>query len=89
MTTRQETLVAVAVQGDRNFTRITSPAELNDATLDKLAQVVARKAPGRVYQLVRILNRKQWEKGDTLFTWHVGEGFEHSEGWWVRAGEGE
>ena len=82
-----QTMVALVVRGERNDTRITTPTELNDSSLDKLARVVAHKTPGRVYYLVRIHNRKLWEKGETLFTWHVGEGFAHHEGWWVREEE--
>jgi hypothetical protein len=77
-------LVAVVVSGDRNDTRITYPTELTQSGLDWLAQVVAEKDPSRIYNVVAITKRRRgFAKGDVLYQWHVGEGFEHHEGWWI------
>lgn len=79
-------LVAVVVQGEQNDTRITYPQELNQAALDGLARLVAKKDPTRIYYVVAMTKRRRgFAKGDVLYVWHVGEGFEHHEGWWIDA----
>jgi len=81
---RAKTMVAVAVAGGKNLTRITSLRPLTDETLASFARTVAKKAPGRSYHVVEFSERgAQRKKGDPLYTWHVGEGFEHGDGWWT------
>lgn len=83
------TLVAVTVRGDKNETRLTFPAQLTDAVLDSLADIVKRKDPSRSYYVTTMFKRRRgFAKGDALYEWHVGDGFSHAEGWWIRMGEG-
>lgn len=78
------TEVAVVVAGDKNLTRITGLRPLNDATLASFAKVVARRDPGRLYYILEFSSRgMQRKKGDPLYVWHVGDGFEHTDGWWT------
>lgn len=82
--------VVVTVQGARNTSRLTFPALLNDANLTKLAQEVARKAPGRVYEVVEVrATARTFVKLRTLYRWHVGDGFAHKDGWWVTVDDDE
>ncbi len=77
-------MIAVAVAGDKNLTRITNIRLLCDGTMDQFAKIVARKQPGRSYYLVEVSERgAQRKKGDPLYVWHVIEGFEHASGWWI------
>lgn len=79
-------MVAVAVAGDRNLTRISGSQPLSDRTLASFARTVAGKAPGKLYYVVEVSERgRQRKKGDPLYVWHVGEGFHHAEGWWTDA----
>lgn len=81
------TMVAIAVAGDRNLTRITGLRQLSDATLDSFARAVAGKEPGRLYYVVECSERgRQRKKGDPLYVWHVGDGFRHANGWWTEVG---
>jgi hypothetical protein len=78
------TMVAVAVDGDRNLTRITGIRPLCDATLESFAKAVARRTPDRNYYVVEFSERgTQRKKGDPLYFWHVGDGFYHAAGWWT------
>jgi carotenoid cleavage dioxygenase-like enzyme len=46
--------------------------------------VVARKRSGRFYYVVECSpNGMQRKRGEPLYVWHVGDGFEHSDGWWT------
>lgn len=84
-------LVAVVVErtGSSQATRITSSAgcELNEGTLAAFAEVVRGKAPDGTYSVVELkpsaTGRQRPRIGFTCYKWHVGEGFEHKEGWWV------
>lgn len=78
-------LVAAFIVGEQNVTRITTAGPLNDATLDRLARYVATGKPWRTYYVMLVEDRL-WKKRrghDPLYVWHVGEGFEHADGWWV------
>jgi hypothetical protein len=79
--------VALTVRGDRNETRLTFPTVLDDGALERLAEIVRRKDPARVYYLVEMRGPRHIQKGDTLYVWHVGDGFAHEDGWWVDAME--
>lgn len=53
--------------------------------LDAWAFKVVQKSPKRMYTIRRmVVGRKTGRnyKKETLFFWHVGEGFTHAEGWW-------
>ncbi len=78
-------MIAVAVAGDKNLTRITNIRPLCDGTMDQFAKIVARKQPDRLYYIVEVSERSraQRKKGDPLYVWHVGDGFEHASGWWT------
>ncbi len=80
-------LVAVVVVGDTNMTRVTVPEALSQRALDSFARQVAGKEAGRTYYVVPISDtRRGWKQTpgrDPLYVWHVGDGFEHAEGWWV------
>jgi hypothetical protein len=79
-----KTLVAVAVAGNKNLTKITGVRPLSDETLTSFAKSVARREPGRIYYVVECSERGyQRKKGDPIYTWHVGDGFDHTEGWWT------
>ncbi len=83
---KAETMIAVAVAGDKNLTRITGIRPLCSQTLDSFARSVAQKEAGRLYYVVEHSERgRQRKKGDPLYVWHVGDGFEHADGWWVEA----
>lgn len=77
--------VAAFVLGAQNLTRVTAPVDHGDAGLESLRRQVARKEPGRIYLVLRVLDRKGGltKVGEPLARWHVGEGFVHEEGWWV------
>lgn len=80
------TQIAVFVDGDKNTTRVTVPHDFNEAGLESLARHIRRKAPGRDYDVHYVKDTRRGIKrsGDTpLYTWHVGDGFEHHEGWWI------
>lgn len=78
------TQIAVVVAGSRNLTRITGLRLFYTGALEDLAKVVARKEPGKTYYIQEFsATGMQRKKGDPLYVWHVGDGFEHSEGWWV------
>ena len=87
---RDDLLVAVAVLGEQNLSRISSAHRLPhvvtqvEQALEWASHIVARKQPGRIYYIVEVYERT-WKKkpGDPLYVWHVGDGFEHHEGWWV------
>ena len=84
MSKRVLPMVAVAAAGERNLTKITGIRPLSDETLDSFARTVARRAPGRLYYIVECSERgAQRKKGDPLYVWHVGDGFEHAAGWWT------
>ena len=77
-------MIAVAVAGDKNLTRITNIRPLCDGTMDQFAKIVARKQSDRSYYIVEVSERgAQRKKGDPLYAWHVGEGLEHASGWWI------
>lgn len=77
-------MIAVAVVGERNVTKITGIRPLCDETLAQFAKTVAGKAPGRTYYIYECSERgAQNKKGDPLYVWHVGDGFEHADGWWT------
>lgn len=89
MTHSTKTLVAVAVAGPKNLTRISRMAlPLTEKVLEQFARLVARKEPDRIYYIVAV-DEATWgtRKKEVLYQWHVGEGFEHKDGWWVEAGE--
>lgn len=76
--------VAVVVAGDKNLTRITGLRPLNDETLASFGKAVARRAPGHLYYIIEFSERGiQRKKGVPLYVWHVGEGFDHTDGWWT------
>jgi len=77
-------LIAVAVAGPQRLTRITVALPRSAETLERFARAVARKQPGRIYYVVAV-DEATWgsRRKDVLYTWHVGEGFAHEEGWWV------
>ena len=80
----KNTMVAVAVAGEHNLTKITNLRPLNDETLASFARAVAGRAPDRTYYVFECSERgMQRKKGDPLYVWHVGDGFRHAEGWWV------
>lgn len=80
----QSTMIAVAVAGTRNLTKITGLRPLCSETLDSFARTVAKKEAGKLYYIVECSERgAQRKKGDPLYVWHVGEGFQHAEGWWT------
>lgn len=79
-------LVAVVVRGEQNDTRITYPQELTQAALNGLACFVAGKDPTRTYYVMSITKQGyRFVKHNVLYVWHVGDGFEHHEGWWIDA----
>ena len=79
-------MIAVAVAGNKNLTRITGIRPLCGQTLDSFAGSVAQKEAGRLYYVVECGERgSQRKKGDPLYVWHVGDGFQHADGWWVEA----
>ncbi len=81
---KRDTMVAVAVAGPSNLTKITGIKPLSDETLASFARTVARKEPGRLYYVVECSEHgAQRKKGDPLYSWHVGDGFEHADGWWT------
>jgi len=81
---KTNTMIAVAVAGEKNLTRITGIRQLCDVTLDSFAKLVARKEPGRLYCVIECSERgAQRKKGEPLYAWHVGDGFEHKDGWWT------
>lgn len=90
--TRSE-LVAVVVVGKRNVTRITMARPLTKESLDSFARIIAKKAPDRTYLVVPISDTKhglrQTPNREPYYRWHVGEGFEHHEGWWIDVGAHE
>lgn len=56
--------------------------------LDAWARQVAKKNPQRSYTVRRITHGRRngrTYKKETLFFWHVGDGFTHAEGWWCNA----
>ena len=77
-------LVAVAVSGKKNLTRITSARPLSEKTLEDFAKLVAGKRAGRIYYVVAV-DEATWGQRQkvVLLRWHVGEGLTHKEGWWV------
>jgi hypothetical protein len=83
---------AVFVDGDKNTTRVTDPVRCEaggfEAALEVLAGRVRGKTPGRCYDVYHVRDTRRGLKraGSPLYTWHVGEGFEHHEGWWVHVG---
>jgi len=84
MSMSTNTMVALAVVGAKNLTKITGIRPLCDATLDSFAKSVARREPGRLYYVVECSERgAQRKKGEPLYAWHVGDGFQHAEGWWT------
>jgi len=77
-------MVAVAVVGEKNTTKITGLRPLCDETLAAFAKSVARRPAGRTYYIFECSERgAQNKKGAPLYVWHVGDGFEHTEGWWA------
>lgn len=82
--TKTQPHFAVAVMGRRNFTRITPAYPMNDALLDSFAARVAKSSPKATYYIVEvdlITHGRRWKY--PVYRWHVGEGFEHKEGWWI------
>lgn len=84
MSARQR--VAVFVLGKVNTTRVTVPDHLSDRILDFFASSVARMDPARTYYIYRVAERtdKRLQGLDPLYVWYVGDGFDHSDGWWVK-----
>lgn len=77
-------LIALAVVGKRNITRISAPREMSSDQLDLFARTVAtKKNASKSYYVVEILGGKLPRKGEVLYTWHVGDGMSHADGWWV------
>lgn len=72
--------------GVQNETRVTGVYSLSQEALDALARSVARKCPGHYYvaEVSGKMQRRNARLGP-LYTWHVGDGFEHADGWWVEA----
>lgn len=82
-------LIAVAVAGPQRLTRVTQAWPHSAETLEHFARAVAGKEPGRTYYVVEV-DEATWgqRRKDVLYSWHVGEGFAHEEGWWVHWREG-
>lgn len=81
---KANTMVAVYVVGEENLTRITGIRPLCNETLGSFAKVAASRQPGRLYYVVECSERgAQRRKGDPLYAWHVGDGFDHAAGWWT------
>lgn len=72
------TMVHLAVQGPKNITTIGIALPEGDEALDRFAGMVADRKPGKRYYIVTATTPKQ-----ILYRWHVGEGMEHKDGWWV------
>jgi hypothetical protein len=81
------TQIAIVVAGQKNLTKITGNRDLTENTLESFRKVVIRKDPSRSYYIFECFpsGAQKKKKGAALYAWHVGEGFEHSEGWWVDA----
>lgn len=77
-------LYAVVVLGSRNLTRISVAYPMSTNLMSAFAKVVAGKAPGRSYYIAEV-DHATWgsRQKEIVYTWHVGEGFKHSDGWWV------
>lgn len=77
-------MIAVAVVGPRNMTRVTQALPHSRESLERFAEAVAGKEPGREYYVVSV-DEATWgqRRKERLYRWHVGEGFRHDEGWWV------
>ena len=71
-------MVHAAVMGPKNMTTLGVAQPLTEEGLDSLARHVASKKPGRRYYVVTATTPKH-----ILFKWHVGEGMDHKDGWWV------
>jgi len=82
----REILIAVAVLGEKNLTRITAASPYSKAMVQSFAKIVATKDPSRTYYVVTV-DKATWgsRRKDPILIWHVGEGVEHAEGWWVEA----
>ena len=51
-------------------------------------RAVRGKNPERDYYVIEIREGlRRPIKGERLYKWHVGEGFDHKEGWWVGISE--
>ncbi len=70
--------IKAAVQGPQNMTSLSGGFPHNQESLDLLGRHIAQnKTPGKRYYIVTQRDKIP------LYRWHVGEGFKHSEGWWV------
>jgi len=76
--TPTQVMVHLAVQGPKNMTTIGVALPEGDEALDRFAGMVADRKPGKRYYVVTATTPKQ-----ILYRWHIGEGMEHKDGWWI------
>jgi hypothetical protein len=77
-------MIAVVVSGPKNLTRISGAVPHSQKALDTFAALVAAKEPGRHYYVAAV-DEQTWgtRRKELMYSWHVGEGFTHDQGWWV------
>lgn len=74
--------IAAARVGDKNTTIVTPHLDNTRENWERLAKQVARKEPA-FYYLFEVSAVTGKKIGDPIAYWHVSEGFQHAEGWWV------
>lgn len=82
---RRREIAAFASSGGPNTVRVTNAVPWDDAGFEALARAVASKSPSATYAVYEVRDGARGLKrvGDVVAVWYFGEGFKHSEGWWV------
>ena len=69
--------------------QVTPLARLGHEALQMFRRLVAKKKAG-IYYVIEYRGERlprPLRDQDPLYTWWVGEGFRHSEGWWIPYGD--